>query len=313
MKMYYLMLAAMLTVGTAASTAMADEDGHAWMNSAPAFCRSQSYGNLTPKQMSMCDEAAFRYLSKHWTTITATNGQAFEIALDTITRPLPANSDGGATLRAASVVVYISEGDTFNPNNVLHYYFDCHDRFQTFSNGWSPVSYAPPLSIAAKISSVACSHAVLNSVKSAPRSAANEKSYDPIPSGWNIRIDLPGTLSVGAKYCTESGKCKVVGDDIVGFTVGGTPIGGVQGCSSHPPEFEPCQKAKIPVEVLAGASTGVVIIRLKGINYAVSAEGVGSWVKREPDGSYIGGPVSVNYQGASMPLQMYLKQNHLSP
>ncbi|MGH8540540.1 MAG: hypothetical protein ACRETW_08560 [Stenotrophobium sp.] len=119
-------------ISSASPMAMAD-GGHKWMGSAPSFCRSEPYGKLTPKQMSICDEAAFRYLSKNWKTITASNGQAYEIALDTITRPLPANSDGGATLRAASVLVYMPEGSTFNPDNVFHFYFDCHDRFQTFS------------------------------------------------------------------------------------------------------------------------------------------------------------------------------------
>lgn len=146
----------LFVIGIAPSV-MAD-DGYEWLKSAPAFCRSEPYSNLTPEQMSKCDEAAFRHLSKHWQTITAANGQAYEIALDTVYRNLADNVDSGATLRAATVVVYISEGDTFNPDNVLHFYFDCHDRFQTFSSRWSPTAYAPPLSIAAKISSVACMH-----------------------------------------------------------------------------------------------------------------------------------------------------------
>lgn len=290
-----------LVVGIVSSV-MAADVGNEWLNSAPAFCRADPYSSLTQKQMSKCDEAAFRYGKKHWQTITAANGQAYEIALDTIIRNLPNNLDSGAALRAATVVVYIPQGDTFNLDNVLHFYFDCHDRFQTLSRSfWSPTEYAPPLSIAAKISSVACTHPILRSTQAKPRSKMKDKSYDPLPPGWNIKIGLPGTLSVGARYCTESGKCEIVGDDIVGFTVGGTAVGGVQGCQDMP-DAELCLKARIPVEILAVARTGVPIVRLKGINYVVSGT---SWYKREPDGSYIGGPVSVISQGISIPLWMY--------
>lgn len=285
---------------------MAD-NGHNWMESAPSFCRSEPYSDLTPKQMSICDEAAFRYLSKNWKTITASNGQAYEIALDTITRPLPANFDGGATLRDASVLVYMTEGSTFNPNNVLTFYFDCHDRFQTFSSRWSQIAYAPPLSIAAKISSIACKHTITQTNRSKLSPVTIEKSYDPIPPAWNIKIGLPGTLSVGAEYCTESGKCEFVGNDIVGFTMGETPVGGIQGCQAMP-DAEPCLKARIPVEVLAASHSGGVIVRLHGKNYGVSGM---RWYKIEPDGSYIGGPVSVISKGVSMPLHMYLQQNNL--
>lgn len=122
--------------------------------------------------------------------------------------------------------------------------------------------------------------------------------YDPIPKAWSIKIGLPGTLSVGAEYCTEMGNCQFVGSNIVGFSIGGTAVGGVQGCQSMP-ESEPCLKARIPVDVLASTPTGSVIVRLNGNNYAVG--GV-QWVKRERDGSLIGGPVSVIYQGVSTPL-----------
>lgn len=125
--------------------------------------------------------------------------------------------------------------------------------------------------------------------------------YDPIPKAWSIKIGLPGTLSVGAEYCTESGKCQYVGNDIVGFTVGGSAIGGMQGCQMMP-DAEPCLKAKIPVEVLAASPNGSVIVRLNGRNYAVSSP---QWNKNEPNESVIGGPVSIIYQGVSLPLQMY--------
>ena len=166
-----------LFVVMAASSAMAAVDGQEWLNSAPEFCSSEPYSNLTPKQMAKCHEAAFRYKKKNWKTITASNGQAYEIALDTIYRDLPTNTEPRATLRAATVVVYISEGDTFNIDNVVHFYFDCHDRFQTNSRSfWSPSEYAPPLSIAAKISSVACTHKILRTDKVTTSNVDMEKS-----------------------------------------------------------------------------------------------------------------------------------------
>jgi hypothetical protein len=126
--------------------------------------------------------------------------------------------------------------------------------------------------------------------------------YNPIPEGWSIKIGLPGTLSVGAEYCTQMGQCKYVGDDIVGFSIGGSPVGGIQGCQSLP-DAEPCLKARIPVQVLAASPAGSVIVRLNGRNYAVSGN---QWYKREPDGHFIGGPVSVIQNGVSVPLWLYL-------
>lgn len=131
--------------------------------------------------------------------------------------------------------------------------------------------------------------------------SAKAGDYEPTPTGWDIRIDLPGVLSVGAEYCTALGKCQTVGDNIVGFSVGGTAVGGVQGCQMMP-ESEPCIKAEIHVQVLAATHYGSAIVRLNGRNYAVGGL---QWHKQEPDGSYIGGPVSVLYQGASIPIMIY--------
>ncbi len=136
--------------------AQSGKTGEEWMKSAPAFCRSNTYSNLTSEQMASCDEAAFRALSKNWQNVTASNGQVYEVALDTISRNLPSNVNAGATLRAAMVVVYKRQGEPFNSTNVFTFYFDCRDHFQTFQRGWSPVTYFPPLSVTAEISSIAC-------------------------------------------------------------------------------------------------------------------------------------------------------------
>jgi hypothetical protein len=126
--------------------------------------------------------------------------------------------------------------------------------------------------------------------------------YDPIPPGWSIKINLRGTLSVGAEYCTQMGQCKYVGDDIDGFSIGGTPVGGIQGCQSLP-DAEPCLRARIPVFVLAASEAGSIIVRLNGKNYAVGGT---QWYKREPDGRCIGGPVSVVNHGVNIPASLFL-------
>ena len=150
-RVFVFFLSAMACLGPAQA-----QTGHEWMVSAPAYCRSNQYAALPERQRSKCDEAAFRFLSKNWTTVTAANGQAFQIALDTVVHPIPVDLDPAAKLRGAMVKVYAPEGDDFDAGNVMTFYFDCHDKVQTFTSRWSPVTYAPPMSVAAQISRVAC-------------------------------------------------------------------------------------------------------------------------------------------------------------
>lgn len=199
---------------------LANEDGHAWMNSAPAFCRSIAYGQLTPEQRSACDESAFRYLSKNWKTVTTSNGAEYQIALDTIVRPLKADEDGGATLRAASVVVYVVEGSTFNPRNVYHFYFDCHGEFQTFSSHWSQPQFAPRLSVAAQISSIACATPVLRSEKKGEQSArcvARDSvvvNFDPATGISDFRVDKNDCLHPPYQYIGKNRVVSIQGNRI---------------------------------------------------------------------------------------------------
>lgn len=144
---------------------------------------------------------------------------------------------------------------------------------------------------------------IITQTKPSASKSSIPDSYDPIPEAWNIKIGLPGTLSVGADYCTQSGQCKTVGSDIVGFKVGETAIGGIQGCGEHR-DAAVCLNARVPVEVIAASPQGSVIVRLEGRNYAVSGM---EWYKKESDGSFIGGPISVIDHGASIPLRIYLK------
>jgi Surface-adhesin protein E len=108
------------------------------------------------ERMASLNEAAFRNLSKNWRNVTASNGQVYEIAMDTIDHNLPNNVEPVATLRAATVVVYGPQEKPFNANNVQHLYFDCRGHFQTFQQDWSPVADIPALSVAAEVASIAC-------------------------------------------------------------------------------------------------------------------------------------------------------------
>jgi hypothetical protein len=272
-------------------SAQGSQAGIEWLKSAPAFCSSKPYSNLSREQMASCEEAAFRNLSKNWRDVTASNGQVYEVALDTIYRNLPGNMDSGASLRAATVIVYEPQGQPFDPTNVRHFYFDCHDHFQTFQKEWSSVSYFPPLSVVAEIASIACNTSGPEANKAKQATPPETPSYDPIPEAWNIKIGLPGTLSVGAEYCTQSGNCQYVGE-------GNDEL--MQVCQETP-DAEPCLRARVPVQVLASSPNGSVIVRLNGRNYGVG--GV-QWEHREPDGSSIGGPVSVIYHGVSIPLRL---------
>jgi hypothetical protein len=111
--------------------------------------------------------------------------------------------------------------------------------------------------------------------------SALANDYNPIPKSWNIKIDLPGILSVGAEYCTESGVCRFVG--------------AAQDCVSEPPPpQDPCRKTGVPlgsnrvsrkvchpsaapviemtVYVMAESPAGSVIIRVQNKNYATGKD-----------------------------------------
>ena len=115
------------------------------------------------KEMASRNEAAFRELSKTWRTVTVSNGQVYEIAMDTIHHNLPPKVDPAAILRAATVYAYGPRGGLFNSDNVMHFYFDCHGHVQTFQQDWSPVTNISPLSVAAKIAPIACGSSAASS------------------------------------------------------------------------------------------------------------------------------------------------------
>jgi hypothetical protein len=102
--------------------------------------------------------------------------------------------------------------------------------------------------------------------------SASANDYNPIPKGWNVNIELPGILAVGAEYCTEPGVCHFVG--------------AAQDCILEPPPpQDPCHETgvplgsncvarkvchpsatpgvEMPVYVIAESAAGSVIIRVQ--------------------------------------------------
>jgi hypothetical protein len=149
----------------------------------------------------------------------------------------------------------------------------------------------------------ACLAVIQPGTWSAPRAAAQQLSdkpqkvvdgYDPIPAAWNIKIDLLGFLPVGTEYCTQAGKCRFVGDELR-FKIGDVIVRGPQGCGQNVDD-PACVKARVPVQVLAASPAGSIIVRLNGTNYATGGP---QWYKKQADGSYIGGPVTIIYKGVT--------------
>jgi hypothetical protein len=130
-----------------------------------------------------------------------------------------------------------------------------------------------------------CDPQIVSQQKASPSEAIklSRNSYDPIPPAWSIKVDLPGMLVPGATYCTENGHCTVVDrkDE--------------RQCQEMPKSAS-CLAARIPVQILAMAPTKVVIVRLDGKNYAVSAQDDGStW--ENPNDPSVGGPILVILNG----------------
>jgi hypothetical protein len=137
----------------------------------------------------------------------------------------------------------------------------------------------------------------------APATGRAPASYEPLPPAWNISMNIPGWLSVGAEYCTQSGECKVIGEGPGGLPPIPMPGGGTAppsiGCRENP-EYPLCISGRVPIQILARSQLGSVIVRMNGRNYAIA--GI-AWSFERPDGSSIGGPIMVKSDGEILPLQ----------
>lgn len=84
----------------------------------------------------------------NWQRIEADNGAVYQIDLNSISH----NSNG-----TADVVVYAVEGPSYNPENMRRLWFDCQGRYRDQTGpGIGPIQYAPPRSIAGRLSEIAC-------------------------------------------------------------------------------------------------------------------------------------------------------------
>jgi hypothetical protein len=114
------------------------------------FCRWVS-AVLPDAQLKTCialhlksDPAAYK---AKWQIIKAENGAVYQIDLNSI-RAL----DRGR----AEAVIYIVEGDTFNPTNMKRMLFDCRGHMTDISGGNGPTTYVPPLSVGGQLAAIAC-------------------------------------------------------------------------------------------------------------------------------------------------------------
>ncbi len=93
-----------------------------------------------------------------WHFLEADNGLRFAIDLDSIT-----HFDNGS----AEAFVYAVEGKTYNPRNLRRIIFDCAGNYIDW-NGQRVVEYAPPKSVIAQLSKIACD-------------GAKDRRNDPVP------------------------------------------------------------------------------------------------------------------------------------
>jgi TPR repeat protein len=94
-----------------------------------------------------------KFVRAIWQTIEADNGAVYALDLKSIVQM----ANGLGATSGVTVGVYVVEGELFDPNGLRSFIFDCAGHFQIFSGaGFSPMRYAPPRSIAAKIGILAC-------------------------------------------------------------------------------------------------------------------------------------------------------------
>jgi len=87
----------------------------------------------------------------NWQTIEADNGAIYKVDMNSISH----NRNG-----TADMLVYFDEGSRYIPTNLRRLWFDCQGRYRDLSPpGIGPTQYAPPRSIAGRLSEIACAGA----------------------------------------------------------------------------------------------------------------------------------------------------------
>ena len=85
-----------------------------------------------------------------WGNVEADNGAVYRVDVSSIFRYPNGTAD---------IVVYAVEGDQFNPENQRKLWFDCKGHYRDQTAGVGPKLYAPPRSVAGRISAIACAGA----------------------------------------------------------------------------------------------------------------------------------------------------------
>lgn len=132
----------------------------------------------------------------------------------------------------------------------------------------------------------------------AQTSPTEKPSYDPLPP-WTRVLNRPGWLVPGSEYCTQKGKCQILAAELGAIPIGDGRTAPPQiGCRLNP-EYAPCVKGRVEVELLVQSGVrGTVIFRMNGTNYAAINP---PWAKEYPDGSSVGGPLMVEENGEILP------------
>ncbi|HLG86862.1 MAG TPA: hypothetical protein VKZ79_06655 [Alphaproteobacteria bacterium] len=106
---------------------------------------------LPPAQQKICIEY---YDKKHpphvfkWMKVEADNGAVYKIDLNSVEK-----MQGGSV----TALIYIDEGSGYNPENMRGFIFDCEGHYADTSTA-SMTMYAPPRSVAGRLSSIACAN-----------------------------------------------------------------------------------------------------------------------------------------------------------
>ena len=87
----------------------------------------------------------------NWKTLEADNGAIYKIDLNSISHYHNGTAD---------MIVYAVEGSGYNPENMHRLWFDCHGNFRDETGPrFGETEYAPPRSMAGRISEIACAGA----------------------------------------------------------------------------------------------------------------------------------------------------------
>jgi hypothetical protein len=121
----------------------------------------------------------------NWQSVEADNGALYKIDLNSIS-----HLNNGT----ADAIVYAVDGAGYNPENMRRLWFDCHGHYQDLTGpGVGPTQYAPPRSIAGRLSEIACA-----SAKGAPSQGTTRPQANATPSNGAKFINRSYNLTISA-------------------------------------------------------------------------------------------------------------------